>query len=84
MSFSRTIAAPPLDARMMTLSNSAGSARRPVVVTANDCSTGAPVGDCPMLPTANCWFWFETAFCTSDAVTPSCAMRSGLSQMRIA
>ncbi|CAB3763173.1 hypothetical protein LMG29739_04050 [Paraburkholderia solisilvae] len=65
-------------------SNSDGSVRRPVVVTANDCSTAPPVGDCPRRPTAYCWFWLATAVCTSDAVMPSCAMRSGRSQMRIA
>ena len=85
MSFRRTIAAPPFAARMMMLSNSVGSASRPVVVTANDCSTGERrrrLRRC--CPTANCWFWLATAFCTSLAVMPSCAMRSGLSQMRIA
>ncbi|MGF6380626.1 hypothetical protein OKW31_003604 [Paraburkholderia atlantica] len=84
MSFKRTIAAPPLAARTMMLSNCDGSASRPVVVTANDCCTAEPVGDCPMLPTANCWFWFETTFCTSAAVTPSCAIRSGFNHIRIA
>ena len=65
-------------------SNWSGSVSRPWVVTANDCSTGLPVGDWPMLPTANCWFWFATACCTSAAVTPRAAMRSGFSQTRMA
>ena len=47
-------------------------------------ATGRPVGDCPRRPTAYCWFWAATACWTSLAVTPSCAMRSGLSQIRIA
>jgi hypothetical protein len=69
---------------MMMFSNSAGSVSRPRVVTAKDCCTSRPVGAWPTRPTAYCWFWAATAVCTSAAVTPSSAMRSGLSQMRMA
>ena len=69
---------------MIALARPEATVSLPRVVTAKDCSTGLPVGDWPMLPTANCWFWFATACCTSVAVTPSAAMRSGLSQIRIA
>ena len=37
-----------------------------------------------MRPTANCWFCCLTTLAMSLAVMPSWAMRSGLSQMRIA
>ena len=64
--------------------NCPGSVSRPGVVTAKVCGTGVGVGDWPMRPTANCWFCSRTALATSVAVIPSCAMRSGRSQMRMA
>jgi hypothetical protein len=45
------------------------------------CPGGA--GSPPILPAAYCWFWTRTAFAISVGVTPSRAILSGCSQMRI-
>ena len=65
------------------LSNCAGSVIV-LVVTGKVCLTGYGVGWSPMRPTANCWFWFLIALAISVVEIRSCAIRSGLSQMRIA
>ena len=70
-------------ARRIMLSNCAGSVMV-LVVTGNVCFTGYGVGGAPIRPTANCWFWFLIALAISVVEMPSCAIRSGLSQMRIA
>ena len=57
---------------------------RPEVATGKVCCTGPAVGEAPRRPAANCWFWLATAFCTSVAVRPRLAMRSGLSHRRMA
>jgi hypothetical protein len=68
----------------MMFSNSAGSVKRPRVTTGKVISTGAAVGDLPIEPAPNCWFCAATARWISLGVMPSVAMRSGLSQIRIA
>ena len=42
------------------------------------------VGGAPIWPTPKAWFWLWIAADTSCTVMPSCAMRSGRSQTRIA
>ncbi len=41
-------------------------------------------GAAPILPAANRLFWFATAELISEVVMPKDAMRSGLSQIRMA
>ncbi len=84
MSFRRTSATSPDCARRIMLSNSAGSVMRPLVAIGKVSWTAPSVGDWPMRPAENCWFWLATAFFTSSVVMPSEAIRSGLSQMRMA
>ena len=68
----------------MISSNCEGSVMRPEVATGKVCCTGVAVGGAPRRPAAYCWFCAATAFCTSVAVRPRLAMRSGLSHRRIA
>ncbi len=68
----------------MMFSNCTGSLKRPSVTTGTVISTGFDVGDWPMAPALNCWFCFAIAVWTSVGVMPRDAMRSGLSQIRIA
>ncbi len=82
MSFTRSAPFGPLE-RTMMFSNSSARVSRPRAVTVNVSAWPAGAGSAPILPTANCEFCPRMALATSVGVTPSCAMRSGLSQMRI-
>ena len=65
-------------------SNSAGSASRPFAVSENTSAWPLSTGGCPILPGANWAFCSLITPISSLTVTPSCVMRSGLSQIRMA
>ncbi len=58
--------------------------KRPSVTTGTVISTGCAVGDWPIAPAPNCWFCLAIAVWMSVVVMPREAMRSGLSQTRMA
>ena len=84
MSRMRRLDTPAFALRTMMFSNSSGLESSPCAVTTYCCSTPGSDGGAPRLPTPKDWFWLCTAAATSCTVTPSCAMRSGRSQMRMA
>ena len=84
MSRSRTIAVPAFAVRTMIDSNSLGSVSSPCAVTTKVCCVPGSAGWPPIWPMPKVWFWLWIACATSRTVMPSCAMRSGCSQTRIA
>ncbi len=83
VSRSRTVAELPVSARTMMSPNWAGSLRRPTAFTCISKGVPAGAGDWPILPAATWMFCSAMACCTSTAVMPRLARRSGLSQMRM-